>query len=293
MSSCAPSPLEPFARCLVSGLRRELLLTPKPGLVDGIDRGSHPDLCLATMNSSIDLIASYLAETLEALAAGKPLEALVAIGRRAEERMLRAFGTNTHKGAIFLTGLLLAARFRISSDGESPLSDSVAVLSARLFRSRLPADTHGGRLRETLGAGGIVAEAKAGLPTLFGIALPAYREGLNLGGAPQTASFFMMARLMQTVEDTTALHRCGQTGLARLRRDGQTLEALLLAGADPRPLLGRLNNEYRAMRLTMGGVADLLGLAFGYLEYCGELEQDTHLGLTAPKAMASASVNPG
>jgi triphosphoribosyl-dephospho-CoA synthase len=101
------------------------------------------------------------------------------------------------------------------------------------------------------------------------VALPAYRKALRAGGSAQHAAFFMLSRLMQTVEDTTALHRCGRPGLAQLQRDGRLLEATLTEGFDPVPLLTKLNLEYRAMNLTMGGVADLLGVAFGCLAYEG------------------------
>jgi triphosphoribosyl-dephospho-CoA synthase len=90
-----------------------------------------------------------------------------------------------------------------------------------------------------------------------------------MGGNTRQAAFFMLSRLMQTVEDTTALHRCGRAGLAQLQRDGRLLEAMLTEGFDPVPLLTKLNVEYRALNLTMGGVADLLGLALGCLSYEG------------------------
>ena len=61
-----------------------------------------------------------------------------------------------------------------------------------------------------------------------------------------------MARLMQTVEDTTALRRCGPAGLAQLRRDGVRLEELVVAERDPIPFLITANDDYRRQRLTMG-----------------------------------------
>jgi triphosphoribosyl-dephospho-CoA synthase len=42
----------------------------------------------------------------------------------------------------------------------------------------------------------------------------------------------MLARLMQTVEDATALHRCGLAGLERIREDGARLERLLERSGD-------------------------------------------------------------
>ena len=80
-----------------------------------------------------------------------------------------------------------------------------------------------------------------------------------MGVAADRAAFRALAVLMQRVEDTTAVARCGP-GLARLRRDGAALETLLDRGEDPTPVLSTWNEEYRTMRLTMGGVADCLAL---------------------------------
>ena len=65
---------------------------------------------------------------------------------------------------------------------------------------------------------------------------------------------------MERVEDTTALHRAGAAGLARIRWDGARLAALLDAGEDPDARLAEWNDDYRRERLTMGGVADCLAV---------------------------------
>jgi len=72
---------------------------------------------------------------------------------------------------------------------------------------------------------------------------------------------------MQCLEDTTTMHRCGQTGLARLKKAGKQLEMLILSGDEPTPFLFQLNRDFKTMNLTMGGVADLLGISFGYYSY--------------------------
>jgi triphosphoribosyl-dephospho-CoA synthetase len=110
-------------------------------------------------------------------------------------------------------------------------------------------------VRDAHGLGGIRAEALAGLPSVFEAGLPAY-----LAASSDFPAFHSLAALMQSVKDTTAVLRCGLDGLARLRRDGAVLRALLDRGDDPRPVLAAWNEEYRVQRLTMGGVADCLAL---------------------------------
>ena len=168
--------LRVLASALVDGARAELDLTPKPGLVDRLDNGSHPDLSFDDMSRSIDLLPAYF-DGLLALDNPLDLGAAVAAGRRAERRMLDAIGSNAHKGYIFLAGLvLLAARTAADHGG---LRSSVSTLARRIFDRRPrpgPGDrppSNGERVRADHGLGGIVGEALQGLPAVFERGLPA------------------------------------------------------------------------------------------------------------------------
>lgn len=264
------SALDRLAVSLTAGLRLELFLTPKPGLVDLLDNGSHPDLSLPRMLASIDMVGEYLAELASLLRKGASLPQLVAVGRKAEERMLSRLGTNTHRGAIFLTGLLLAARARAGSDDPEEVRPALRRTADEFFNAFPPPASHGTAARRNYRVGGVVAEALGGLPALFEHALPVYRQ-TSLEEGPGRGAYAMTACLMRTVEDTTTLYRGGPLALGRLQADGVRLEAVLARGEDPVPLLLELNRDYRRLNLTMGGVADLLGLAFGWLHYTGAL----------------------
>src|SRR3984957_276597 len=105
----------------------EAELTPKPGLVDGRSSASHSDLSLDLMRRSADAIAPFF--TGMALASAEAqmdasLRAMVAsMGREAEAAMLRATsGSNAHKGAIWVLGLLVCA----ASLSEGSLAEFVA-----------------------------------------------------------------------------------------------------------------------------------------------------------------------
>jgi triphosphoribosyl-dephospho-CoA synthase len=271
MNSSHISEIERFADALVMGAAMELYLTPKPGLVDLADRGSHPDLSLSLMERSLHYLAVYMEELLNSLVGGEDFARQAAIGRRTENRMLAGLGSNTHKGYIFLCGLFLVAKWRSLSCNVEPIRGSIVSLARAFFAQQQEISTKGHRARERFGAGGIVLEARNGLPALFDAALPAYQEATRRHGCHWIASFAMMGRLMQRVEDTTALHRCGTLGLARIRRDGRRLEEMIEAGADYLPFLQAINREYIRMNLTMGGVADMLGLSYAYLIASGAL----------------------
>jgi holo-ACP synthase CitX len=252
--------LRVLAAALVGGARAELDLTPKPGLVDRLDSGSHPDLSFEDMSRSIDLLQVYFDELL-ALDDPLDLPASVAAGRRAERRMVDAVGSNAHKGYIFLAGLVLLAAE--AAAGREGLRSSVSTLARRVLDGRTRPEatgrepSHGDRLRASHGVGGIVREALLGLPAVFERGLPVLAASRN----PETRHL-LMAVLMQSVEDTTALHRCGPSGLARLRADGVWLERRIESGEDYLPSLAVLNDEYRRLNLTMGGVADCMALCF-------------------------------
>lgn len=258
--------LSEFADCLSFGLRQELFLTPKPGLVDLLDRGSHPDLSLPLMLESIEFVGEGFRTFARLLTKGAtPLE-LVPTGRLLEKRLLDTFGTNTHKGAIFLGGLLLCAQTR-SVRKNTTLQQAVRETSEALLPGHETGKTNGARFRNQEGVTGILGEARRGLPALFETALPAIGEAQDRGLDGTLSGLFAMSRLMQVVEDTTALHRCGTAGLHRIQSDGHQLEKLLHDGSVPYPFLGETNQDYIKQRLTMGGVADLLGMSFGLFRF--------------------------
>jgi triphosphoribosyl-dephospho-CoA synthase len=271
MNSSRRSGLERLAAALAAGAMRELRLTPKPGLVDLIDNGSHPDLSVPLMERSIGIVTLYLAEIAASLHAEAPFVRQKEIAIRAERRLFAELGTNTHKGYVFLAGMLLIARHRAGASDEDALRRSLSAVSQTFFSGAKALDTHGERARRQFKTGGIVREALDAYPSLFEGALPVFRRMTEQGACATVASFAMLAKLMQTVDDTTTLHRGGTAGLARVRRDGRALERIIAEGGDHAALLQRLNDDYKRLNLTIGGVADMLGIAFGWLIFSNEI----------------------
>jgi triphosphoribosyl-dephospho-CoA synthase len=256
---------EALADNLRLGALRELELTPKPGLVDRRDSGSHTDLSYPIMRASIDLLPLYFDELRRCHREGRPLQAFVQAGVAAEQRMTQAIRTNAHKGFIFISGLVLMAACRCQ--GRMNLLPLAVAKVAQGFFPRFGAtDSHGARLGRSHGLGGIKAEAERGLPAVFDHGWPKYREALAEGWTADHAGFYLMAVLMQQVEDSTAVSRCGLDGLRRLRQDGARLQRLLEQRRDPEPWLAALNQDYRRSGLTMGGVADCMALTFALQE---------------------------
>ncbi|MDR3220724.1 MAG: triphosphoribosyl-dephospho-CoA synthase [Candidatus Accumulibacter sp.] len=276
MNSSRHFELERLAAALAAGAMMELRLTPKPGLVDLIDNGSHPDLSLPLMERSIGIVAVYLEEIVVSLGAREPFARQQEIAVRAERQLSAQLGTNTHKGYIFLSGMLLIARHHAGASDEGSVRSALSAVSRAFFAAAPERDTHGERARRTFHTGGIVREALDAYPSLFEGALPVFRRVMRQCACVNTASFAMMATLMQTIDDTTTLHRGGIDGLERVRRDGRALERIIAEGGDCAAFLGRLNDDYKRLGLTIGGVADMLGIAFACLIFGNEIAPAAH-----------------
>jgi triphosphoribosyl-dephospho-CoA synthase len=247
------------------GALRELDLTPKPGLVDRRDSGSHADLSYASMLASVELLPLYFDEILGCHQNRRPLQDFVQAGIDAENRMVREIQSNAHKGFVFLSGLALMAACTCGGQADL-LRQKISEIAATFFSHFGSTVSHGAGIRNCYGLGGIQAEAEQGLPAVFEHGWPRYREALEAGWGREQASFYLMSVLMQRVEDTTAIRRCGLEGLSRLRRDGARLQRLLERQQAPEQMLTDLNQEYRRSGLTMGGVADCMALTFALQE---------------------------
>src|SRR5471032_2522128 len=117
---------ERLADFAVEALIDEADLSPKPALVDRRGNGAHTDLHLGLMHASALSLWPMFKEMAEAAYGGAPQqaasphstividlslrEALGRIGRDGEQAMLQTTGgVNTHRGAIWALGLLVAA----------------------------------------------------------------------------------------------------------------------------------------------------------------------------------------
>ena len=108
------------ARLAAQSLLYEVCTTPKPGLVDQANSGSHQDMDIFTFMSSVSALWPYFEEcvaTGRQTAEAEPAETLRHLrwsGKLAEQTMWDATGgVNTHKGAVFSMGLLCGALGRL------------------------------------------------------------------------------------------------------------------------------------------------------------------------------------
>ncbi|MER5646368.1 triphosphoribosyl-dephospho-CoA synthase [Streptosporangium sp. NPDC002524] len=255
-----------LAGLAVRALRREACLSPKPGLADRRGRGAHDDLDLPLLLASARALRPTfrsLAEAAERTAFGIGLrEELGRLGRAGEAAMLRATrGVNTHRGALWALGLLVATAAGAADAREA------AVRAARLAAlpdRHLPAGapSHGERARRRYGASGARGEAEAAFPHVVGVALPWLRRARAAGAAEEVARLDALLAVMSLLDDTCVLHRGGLDGLRVVRSGAERVLAEGGSGtARGRAALAELDERCAARRLSPGGSADLLAAA--------------------------------
>jgi triphosphoribosyl-dephospho-CoA synthase len=254
-----------LADLAVEVLIAEAVLTPKPALVDRRGPGAHRDLDLSRLlRSARSLHGAFL--QMAAFAAGRQpdptlRERLARIGRAAECDMLAATGgSNAHRGAIWVIGLLVAAR-AISGAGATPRE--VAALAGRIAalpdRFIPPQHSHGARACRRYGVPGARGEARAGFPHVVDVGLPAMWAARARGVEETCARLDALMAIMARLEDTCLLHRGGMAALDAAHSGARTVIA---AGGSStvsgRHALLRLDADLKARHASPGGCADLL-----------------------------------
>jgi len=257
-----------IARHAVASLHAELVLAPKPGLVCPGDRGSHDDMDASTMLRSLFALRHGFVAMAAAAARGTGFATLQSIGIEAERAMRRATGgVNTHRGAIFNLGLLVAATASCEADGlpvtPTSLRETLRARWGRSLRVRPVVEgSHGLAMAARYDAGGARREAADGFPSVFGIVLPALQAARAAGHDERAARLHALMTGIATVEDTNLLYRGGRDGLLfaqGLARD--FLDGGGVARPDRDATLRITGRAFVARRLSPGGSADLLAAA--------------------------------
>lgn len=264
LARLASSPAERLAELAVTALVDEAELSPKPALVDRRGQGAHQDLSLGLMLTSAQALRPCFQAMAEAAELGLPaaeLRRLIGrLGREGEAAMLQATGgINTHRGAIWALGLLLAA---VQARPDS--AQALCLAAGRLASLPDPdaprtAPSHGQRVAQRYGVGGARAEAAAGFPAIHQRGLPQLRASRQAGAGEQNARLDALLAIMTRLDDTCVLHRGGPAALATMQQGAQAvLDAGGSASLAGRRQLLRLDRQLLAANASPGGAADLL-----------------------------------
>ncbi|KRG51754.1 triphosphoribosyl-dephospho-CoA synthase MdcB [Stenotrophomonas beteli] len=262
-----------LGRLAIASLHAELALAPKPGLVTPFDTGSHDDMDAGTFLRSLLALRHSFTTIAQAGAADAPFAQLRAHGLAAETAMLRATGgINTHRGAIFSLGLLVAAAARCRRQHGQSVPAAQVCLGVQHWAgdfAHAPLDTQspGQRARLQHGVPGVREQAAAGYPVLRELGVPTLRHALNEGLPRDAALCQTLMQLVAHIDDLNLLHRGGTDGLhwAQQQARGFLRGGGAFASGWQARLRG-IGERFVARRLSPGGSADLLACSWFLLQ---------------------------
>lgn len=254
----------------------EVSATPKPGLVDLIDSGSHKDMNYLTFIKSSVAISDYFKKAYLLGIKNYKFEDFIELreeGKFAEIEMYKATeDVNTHKGIIFSLGLLVYATGIQKSLGD--VSSFSIVNRVKSLCSNITEElnnnlnTAGGLQYKKYGLKGIRNEAEEGFEKALTVGLYNFKRYI------QTLSFNdaivnTLMHFMEILDDSNLIKRGGLCGLNFAKESAsKAIELGSMNTNKGRAYIANLNKAFIAKNLSPGGSADyiILTLYFYFLE---------------------------
>lgn len=257
------------ASLAVRALLYEVSVTPKPGLVDRANNGSHLDMdYFLFLNSSTALHTYFRDAFLIGLSCGgmnkKCFDVLRKRGIKAEREMFASTGgRNTHKGAIFSLGLAVCAYALCGSHKGVDILGSIAFLVSGIVEKDLKGiekpESFGEKLYTATGITGIRGEAENAFPSIWEFGFPQMKKARKEGMDWNEAGKRTLLSLILHAQDTNMIRRGGEKGLLDAREE---VKKVVDRGVYSDSELERLDSFFIERNLSPGGAADLLSLTF-------------------------------
>lgn len=275
--------IQTITQYAIKALLYEVLISPKPGLVDRLNNGSHNDMDTFTFIDAISALSPYMKLYIDAgfKHNGTPKELFQksrAIGFEAETRMLEATNQiNTHKGANFTFALVLCAtgyllkEKRVSLPFDSKDTQSLFNYVASMSYGLVTQDfskldekeklSYGENLYLKYGISGIRGVAEEGYPMITEHVMPYLRENLREDIYNKEAVFLhALTLIMSETEDTNLIHRGGIEAYEATRHRAKEI----FSKHTPltiRDTMESFDESLIEQHISPGGAADLLSLS--------------------------------
>ena len=208
-------------------------------------------------------------------------------GVRAEKKMLHATGgVNTHRGALFSLGLLVAAVSSLATSGRNIAPDYISEEIVRMAKQfPRPQGTHGDIAEKKFGRSGALDNARNGYAPLFKSWLPFLRamkqEDMEWSIFNNFRKQRLLLKIMTELDDSNILYRCGAATADEVRR----IAGQLLLIDNPATLdnaLKELNEDFKRKRISPGGAADMVALTLFADAFSGRRAVTTNTTTTIP-----------
>ena len=276
-------------KAALKALLYEVAVTPKPGLVDRNNNGSHDDMDIFAFIDSALALERYFFDC-ASIALDNEDEDYHQVflllrdrGKQADLDMFNATGgINTHKGAIFSLGLLSAAATYAYRNEKIFNYKSICNYVGKLTKSIFELDfqdkqaekqTSGLAYYHSHGITGIRGEVKSGLPTITNHAYPYLVQLIENGVTINDGAVNVLLKIIINCDDTNLLSRGGLEGIDYAKQMAtETLTAGGILNKEGMLKLQKMDEEFIRRRLSPGGAADLLSctLMLFFLDASGD-----------------------
>lgn len=237
-------------------MRDELNLKGKPGLIGPDDNGSHSDMNYEVMMRSINAIEPYLVKLAQLSYSDEmpTVTTVTSIGLQAESAMLEATGgVNTHKGAIFALGMMVAgiahSVYRLHQVDVAKIREAIMALAKGMPAT---SDTHGAAVRQKHHVKGALDMALEGYAQLFEDWMPYFQQVKE----DEQARLRLLLHIVSTLEDNNLYHRGGaELTLESQQRCAQVADNFRTEDNEA------LAEWMKKHNMSPGGSADMLALS--------------------------------
>jgi holo-ACP synthase CitX len=250
----------------------ETLIHPKPGLVDPIDSGIHEDMNIFTFARSSSILWPYLykcsfigknwKDNLELLYSN-----LKPIGLECEKKMEEVTsGINTHKGLIFIFGLIAASAGFLHGKNIDysidKLTDIISKMTKGIVKKELKIknkkNTKGEIIYNNYEIAGIRGEAETGFETsklIFNKLFNKKIDDKNINKKGLNALF----ELLTKIDDTNIIFKDKKY----MEKTKEISKKILEKWENKEiPELESINNFFKEKKISPGGAGDLLATIF-------------------------------
>lgn len=260
---------ETIASLAVKALLYEVSVSPKPGLVDRFNNGSHSDMTFYSFVDSAVVLYPYFKNAfvlgLSEQSFAECFKKLRELGKQAEKTMFDATkGINTHKGAVFSLGIVCCATAWAKRTGNS-VFQCCSELTAGIIDSDFNnlstenCTTAGQKLFLEYGLTGVRGELESGLPSVECYGLPVLEKLLSEGKSIDEAGSNALLSLIANTYDTNMINRGGLDKSMQIKKK---VEKLISKGFVTKSEIQKLDNVFIKDHLSPGGCADLLAICF-------------------------------
>lgn len=265
----------------------EVLLTPKPGLVDRNNMGAHFDMNIFTFADSCLSLYDYFFDCTKAGLEyyGDNYSGIMKIirprGIIAEKEMyLATGGINTHKGSIFIFGILCAAIGSLKGKNEKLNLENILLRASEIAKivksdyekiSDKKSLTYGEKQFLKYGELGIRGEVADAFPSIKKISYPVFLKTLEKTNSVEIAMGNSLLYLMKNIFDSNIVGRGGIEALNFMKKQSEI--AISYGGYETEKgikFIYKMDENFIEKNLSPGGSADLCAATY-FLFLCVNL----------------------